>query len=124
MNTDILLTQDPIVPLAEPRDPSSGAVVTFSGVVRDHEETGPVLALFYEVYQPMAENMMRHILSELSLKYPCTSVDVVHRFGHIPVGETSLWIRVRAPHRTEAFNLLTQFIDRLKKDVPIWKTKP
>jgi len=48
----------------------------------------------------------------------------MHRFGHIPVGETSLWIRVRAPHRAEALNLLTQFIDRLKKDVPIWKTKP
>jgi molybdopterin synthase catalytic subunit len=124
MKTFILLTSEPIVPSPEPRDPSSGAVATFSGVIRDHEETGPILSLFYEAYQPMAENIMRQILDELSLKYPCTSVEVVHRFGHIPAGETSLWIRVHAPHRAEAFGLLTHFIDRLKKDVPIWKTKP
>jgi molybdopterin synthase catalytic subunit len=72
----------------------------------------------------MAENIMQQILEELSLIYPCTSVEVVHRFGHIPAGETSLWIRVHAPHRAEAFALLTHFIDRLKNDVPIWKTKP
>ena len=124
MKTFILLTSEPIVPSPEPRDPSSGAVATFSGVIRDHEETGPILSLFYEAYQPMAENIMRQILEELSLKYPCTSVEVVHRFGHIPAGETSLWIRVQAPHRAEAFGLLTHFIDRLKNDVPIWKTKP
>ena len=124
MKTLILLTSKPIVPSPEPMDPSSGAVVTFSGVIRDHEETGPILSLFYEAYQPMAENIMRQILEELSLKYPCTSVEVVHRFGHIPAGETSLWIRVQAPHRAEAFGLLTHFIDRLKNDVPIWKTKP
>jgi molybdopterin synthase catalytic subunit len=120
----ILLTSEPIIPSPEPKDPSSGAVLTFSGVVRDHEETGPILSLFYEAYQPMAKNIMRQILEELSLKYPCTSAEVVHRFGHIPAGETSLWIRVHAPHRAEAFALLTHFIDRLKNDVPIWKTKP
>jgi molybdopterin synthase catalytic subunit len=124
MKTSILLTPEPILPLPELKDPSSGAVISFSGVVRDHEDKTPISSLFYEVYQPMAENMMHQILQELSLKYPCIAVEVAHRFGHIPVGETSLWVRVSASHRAEAFGLLTHFIDRLKKDVPIWKTRP
>ena len=124
MQTSILLTPEPIAPSLEQRAPSSGAVITFSGVVRDHEGTTPISSLFYEIYQPMAENMMRLIIDELSLKYPCTSIEVAHRFGHVPAGETSLWIRVCAPHREEAVGLLTHFIDRLKRDVPIWKTKP
>ena len=50
--------------------------------------------------------------------------EVIHRLGTVPVGETSLFVRVRAPHRSEAFQLLTSFLDRLKQDVPIWKTQP
>jgi len=72
----------------------------------------------------MAETLIREILRQLSLSHPCFSIEVLHRLGHIQVGETSLWIRVLAPHRAEAFALLTQFLDRLKQDVPIWKTKP
>jgi len=72
----------------------------------------------------MAETLIREILRQLSLSHPCSAVEVLHRLGHIQVGETSLWIRVLAPHRAEAFALITHFIDRLKQDVPIWKTKP
>ena len=124
MKTSILLTPKSIVPFPEIKNSTSGAVITFSGVVRDQEDTTPMASLFYEAYQPMAENMMGQILQELAPKYPCTSVEIIHRLGHIPVGETSLWIRVYAPHRAEAFGLLTHFIDRLKMDVPIWKTQP
>lgn len=124
MQTSILLTPQPIMPPPGAADPNSGAVVTFTGVVRDHEEGKPISSLFYEVYQPMAESMMHQILRELSLRFPCASSEVIHRFGQIPVGETALWIRVTAPHRAAAFDLLTHFIDRLKKDVPIWKTRP
>jgi len=118
------LTPDVIqVPLHHP-DPSSGAMVTFSGVVRNHEGTENVISLFYEIYQPMAQKMIAEILQDLSMQYPCHSAEVIHRFGHIPAGETSLWIRVLARHRAEAFQLMTHLIDRLKKDVPIWKTQP
>jgi molybdopterin synthase catalytic subunit len=124
MKVFVRLSPDPITPLPNITDSTSGAVVTFSGVVRNEEQNQPITSLFYEAYHPMAETLIRDILRQLSLPHPCTSVEVLHRLGHVPVGEVSLWVRVLAPHRTEAFSLLTQFIDRLKKDVPIWKTKP
>ena len=120
----VRLSPDPITPLPDIADSTCGAVVTFSGVVRNEEQHQPITSLFYEAYHPMAETMIRDILRQLSLPHPCTSVDLLHRLGHVPVGEVSLWIRVLAPHRAEAFSLMTHFLDRLKKDVPIWKTKP
>ena len=124
MKVFVRLSPDPITPLPSITDSNSGAVVTFSGVVRNEEHNQPITSLFYEAYHPMAETMIRDILRQLSLPHPCTSVDLLHRLGHVPVGEVSLWIRVLAPHRAEAFSLMTHFLDRLKKDVPIWKTKP
>ena len=124
MKVFVRLSPDPITPLPDIADSTCGAVVTFSGVVRNEEQHQPITSLFYEAYHPMAETMIRDILRQLSLPHPCTSVEVLHRLGHVPVGEVSLWIRVLAPHRAEAFSLMTHFLDRLKKDVPIWKTKP
>jgi molybdopterin synthase catalytic subunit len=124
MKVFLLLSPDPIQPLPSISDPSVGAAVTFSGLVRNTEEHRPISSLFYEAYLPMAENSIREILGQLSLQHPCTSFELLHRLGHVPVGELSLWIRVLAPHRAEAFSLLTHFLDHLKKDVPIWKTKP
>lgn len=103
---------------------SEGAVVTFSGVVRGEENGKPIRSLFYEAYRPMADNRIREILQDLSRPFPCTSAEVIHRLGSVPVGETSLFVRVRAAHRAEAFQLLTGFLDQLKQDVPIWKTQP
>jgi molybdopterin synthase catalytic subunit len=124
MKIVIRLTPEPIQPIPDHPDPTSGAVVCFAGVVRNQEGTTPISCLYYEIYQPMAESVIRNILQDLANQYPCHSVEVIHRFGHIPAGETSLWIRVRAQHRAEAFHLLTNFIEQLKTDVPIWKTKP
>lgn len=124
MKIQISLSPEKIVPPKESTDPASGAVVCFSGTVRGQEKGQPIQSLFYEAYRPMAENQIRAILTELAKKLPCTSAEVVHRLGKVPVGETSLFVRVRAPHRSEAFQLLTSFLDKLKQDVPIWKTQP
>ena len=124
MKIHIHLGPGKIVPLGETSDPVNGAAVCFSGNVRGEENGRPIQSLFYEAYRPMAENQIQAILMELAGKYPCTSAEVIHRLGTVPVGETSLFVRVRAPHRSEAFQLLTSFLDRLKQDVPIWKTQP
>lgn len=124
MKTHIRLGPEKIVPPEDTPDPGNGAVVSFSGTVRGEENGRPIRSLFYEAYRPMAENQIQSILADLAAKYPCTSAEVIHRLGTVCVGETSLFIRVRAPHRSEAFQLLTSFLDRLKQDVPIWKTEP
>jgi len=124
MKIQIHLGPEKIVPPKESSDSTNGAVVCFSGTVRGQENGQPIRSLFYEAYRPMAENQIQSILADLAGKYPCTSAEVIHRLGTVLVGETSLFVRVRAPHRAEAFHLLTSFLDRLKQDVPIWKTQP
>ena len=124
MKIQIRLGPEKIAPPKESSDSTNGAVVCFSGTVRGQENGQPIRSLFYEAYRPMAENQIQSILADLAGKYPCTSAEVIHRLGTVPVGETSLFVRVRAPHRAEAFQLLTSFLDRLKQDVPIWKTQP
>jgi molybdopterin synthase catalytic subunit len=124
MKIQIHLGPAKITPPKESSDSANGAVVCFSGTVRGEEAGQPIHSLFYEAYRPMAENQIQAILTELAAKHPCTSAEVIHRLGTVPVGETSLFVRVRAPHRAEAFQLLTSFLDRLKQDVPIWKTQP
>jgi molybdopterin synthase catalytic subunit len=124
MKIQIQLGPEKIVPPKDSSDSANGAVVCFSGTVRGQENGQPIRSLFYEAYRPMAENQIMAILTDLAGKYPCTSAEVMHRLGRVPVGETSLFVRVRAPHRAEAFQLLTSFLDQLKQDVPIWKTQP
>jgi molybdopterin synthase catalytic subunit len=101
-----------------------GALAEFRGVVRGEEKAERIEALEYEAYQPMAEQEMERIVRELAKDFPCAEVKIVHRIGTVPVGETSILVRVAARHRAEAFGLLTGFLDRLKEDVPIWKVAP
>jgi len=100
-----------------------GALVEFSGIVRDMEEGRQITALRYEAYQPMAENQMRRILESLHALYPCLRVKVLHRIGVVPVGQSAIYISVEAEHRAEAFALASEFMNRIKQDVPIWKTE-
>jgi molybdopterin synthase catalytic subunit len=64
---------------------------------------------------------MEGILADLDLLHPCAEVWIVHRLGFVPVGETALFVRVRSKHRKAALRLTDEMIDRIKKDVPIWK---
>ncbi len=122
MHIEILISDAVIVPPATPADPRVGAIAEFTGTVRGEENTRPIAALVYEAYQPMAETVMRRLLSELAARHPCIAVRVQHRIGIVRVGEAAIHIAVQAKHRAEAFALLAAFMDRLKQDVPIWKT--
>jgi molybdopterin synthase catalytic subunit len=102
--------------------PAVGALAEFRGLVRGEENGHPIAALVYEAYQPMAEREIARILDALVTAHPCHAVHVRHRLGHIPVGECAIYIGVASRHRAEAFAVLAGFIDRLKQDVPIWKT--
>jgi molybdopterin synthase catalytic subunit len=101
--------------------PGDGAVAVFQGVVRNQEGDQPIAALEYQAYQPMAERELQRLIGDLRRRYPCSCVQVHHRIGLVPVGETSILVHVTAPHRQEAFAFLIEFMNRLKQDVPIWK---
>lgn len=103
-------------------DGGVGALAEFTGWVRGEENGAGIGGLVYEAYQPMAEREIERIVRELAASLPVAGVKVVHRIGRVPVGEAAIYVAVTARHRAEAFALLTGFMDRLKQDVPIWKT--
>jgi molybdopterin molybdotransferase len=125
MEIEIRLTNEPIAEKICP--PGSlgtrGAWLEFRGVVRAEENGQTISALEYEAYPEMAEREIRRILESLSAKCPCLAAKVAHRVGVIPVGETAIYVGVGAAHRGEAIGLLTEFMNQLKRDVPIWKAR-
>ena len=122
LNRVILFTSDPIVipPTALPSR-EIGACVEFQGIVRELEQGNALTGLHYEAHESMARKHLERIFDELSATHPCASVVFIHRLGWVPVGEASLFVRVLSAHRGEALRFLTETIDRLKADVPIWK---
>ena len=100
---------------------SDGAYVLFEGVVRDHHEGKAVESIFYDAYRPMAEKEMDAIVRDIRGQYPDVALTVVHRLGHLVVGESSIAIVAASPHRAEAFAACRLMIDRIKETVPIWK---
>src|SRR5437763_15653397 len=101
--------------------PSDGATVRFEGVVRNHNEGKAVQSIVYEAYLPMAEKEMAQVIAGVRAAFPDVTVSVVHRLGHLVVGDTSIAIACASPHRAEAFEACRAVIDRIKKTVPIWK---
>src|SRR5688572_19293863 len=116
---------------AEPLDPraiearvganEAGAIVTFSGTVRDHARGRDVVALDYEAYGPAAEKMLARIGDEIRERWGIERVAIAHRTGTLRPGEASVVIAVASPHRAEAFDACRHAIRRIKQIVPIWK---
>jgi molybdopterin synthase catalytic subunit len=120
----IHLTRDAIdyVPLTEKvRRPDCGAVVTFLGTVRDLTGDRITVALDYEAYPGMAEKKMAEIESDTRQRWQVGDMMMLHRLGHLEVGEVSVAVAVSCPHRDQAFEACRYAIDRLKELVPIWK---
>jgi molybdopterin synthase catalytic subunit len=101
--------------------PSDGAYVLFEGVVRNHHEGKAVESIFYDAYRPMAEKEIARIVDEVQRANMDVAIAVVHRLGHLVVGDASIAIVTASPHRAEAFAACRMIIDRIKETVPIWK---
>lgn len=102
-------------------DPAAGAVVTFLGTTRDHNDGRRVLGLEYEAYVEMAARELERIGEEARRRWPITAIAIDHRIGRVPIGEASVGIAVSAGHRQAAFEACHFAIDRLKEVAPIWK---
>ncbi len=110
---------DPAVVDAAVAGPRHGAVVVFTGVVRNHDGGQSVTALEYQAH-PDAEAFMRRCCEEVGSRSGLP-VAAVHRVGHLTIGDLALVAAVAAPHRAEAFATCAELGVRIKHEVPIWK---
>ena len=101
--------------------PGIGAVATFAGLVRDHNQGRRVLHLVYEAYEPLAERALGRIVDEARQRWPSAALAIHHRTGKLAIGEASVAIAAASPHRAEAFAACRYAIERVKQIVPIWK---
>ena len=107
--------------IGEASSDADGALVTFTGMARNHSGGRSVTRLEYECYDSMARKELEKIGSDALERWPVTSCFIVHRFGVVEIGESSIFIAVSSPHRDEAFQAARHIIDTIKKTVPIWK---
>ena len=98
-----------------------GAVVTFAGLVRDHNQGRRVQFLEYEAYEPLAVRALQRIVDEVQGLWPSARVATHHRMGRLEIGEASIVIAAASPHRADAFAACRYTIERVKQIVPIWK---
>jgi molybdopterin synthase catalytic subunit len=99
----------------------TGAVTSFLGLVRDHNQGRRVTHLVYEAYEPLAERALARILDEAQDQWPSAALAIHHRIGRLEIGEASVAIAAASPHRAEAFAACRYAIERIKQIVPIWK---
>jgi molybdenum cofactor synthesis domain-containing protein len=100
---------------------SAGAVVTFAGVVRDHDQGRSVDALAYEGH-PSAQAIIEEVAADLTGRHPdVIAVAVTHRIGELKIGDIALACAVSAAHRRQAFEACADLVDDVKRRLPIWK---
>jgi molybdopterin synthase catalytic subunit len=101
--------------------PKAGAVVLFSGDVRDCNSGKEVAYLEYEAHLSMASRMIDSILNEAIERWSLTMAKAKHRIGKVSVGESAVVVITSSPHRREAYTANRYIIDKIKHEVPIWK---
>jgi molybdopterin synthase catalytic subunit len=103
------------------RSDRAGAVCSFLGTVRELTGDRQTASLDYEAYPEMALKQMAELESQARTRWPIVDLAMVHRVGHLELGEVAVVVAVSTPHRAEAFEACRWLIDTLKEVVPIWK---
>jgi len=101
--------------------PEDGAVVVFEGVVRNNTKGRATAFLEYECYEEMAREHIARIGRQIAAQFAIGRLGIVHRLGRLEIGEASVVVIATAPHRKPAFDAAFEGINRLKREVPIWK---
>ncbi len=102
-------------------DRTAGALASFEGWVRDHNDGRQVDGLDYEVFKPLAQSEGEAILEEARQRYQVNAIRAVHRHGMLKIGDCAVWVGVISAHRDEAFRACRYVIDEIKHRLPIWK---
>lgn len=101
-------------------DPAAGAVVTFNGVVRNHDDGRDVTELEYHAH-PSAADVVRDVAASIAEREGIIAVAVSHRVGMLNIGDIALAAAVSAAHRGEAFQACSDLVDEVKHRLPVWK---
>lgn len=122
---DAFMTDEPLEPLlAQARrdtlTDAMGALVTFEGVVRDHDGGQRVATLAYSAH-PTSDDVIREVAASVSQAHPTTRLWTAHRTGDLAIGEVAFAVVAAAAHRGDAFAACSSLADRVKAEVPIWK---
>ncbi|WP_448698787.1 molybdenum cofactor biosynthesis protein MoaE [Mucilaginibacter sp. AW1-3] len=107
--------------LAQAHHPEAGAVVLFSGEVRNHNQGQDVDYLEYEAHEAMAAKMIKNILNDACAKWPLKIAVAQHRTGKVTIGETAVIVITASAHRGEAYEANQYIIHRIKHEATIWK---
>ena len=105
---------------AEAKRSDSGAVITFSGDVRNHDGGRDVVALDYETH-PTADEILKAVAEEVAEEFGLQALIIEHRYGSLQIGDTALGVVAGAAHRDSAFNGAIAAVDRVKERLPMWK---
>lgn len=116
------LALEPLVSaVASESDGVDGAIATFLGLVRNHNQGRRVQYLEYEAYDALALKAFERIDDEVRRRWPGVRVALHHRTGRLEIGEASVAIVTASPHRGDAFAACRYVIERVKQIVPVWK---
>ena len=98
-----------------------GAIAIFVGVVRGKRNDEKVLRLEYEAYEELASKVAEKIIEDAKTKYGIIDACIQHRIGTAKVGGDVMYVLVASKHRAEAFQALSEIVERIKRELPIWK---
>jgi len=101
-------------------DPAAGAVVSFAGVVRDHDG-GRAVSMIEYVGHPSASDVLHRVAADVAARTDVEAVAVSHRLGELGIGDAALVVAVTAAHRQEAFAAAALLVDEVKERLPVWK---
>ncbi|MEX0655779.1 MAG: molybdenum cofactor biosynthesis protein MoaE [Phycisphaeraceae bacterium] len=121
MQIDVRLHEGPLPATPCWSVDGAGAVMRFEGVVRPMEQGRPLAALAYEQYPPMTERELHRLAEEVATAHGLLAIRVVHSHGRVPVGAVSFQLDVASQHRAVGLAAMDEFINRLKREVPLWK---
>lgn len=117
----VTLTEGPLAPASPARGHEGGAVLVFEGLVRAEEKGQIIEALEYEQYPPMTENELTALAESIARRHNLIALQCDHSVGRVVVGECSFRLTIVGKHRKESLAATDEFIDTMKKNVPIWK---
>lgn len=103
------------------QDEQCGALATFEGWVRNHNNDSQVTSLTYYGYEKLAINQGKRIIEEAKRLFDIENAVAIHRIGALDIGDMAVWVGVSSKHRYPAFDACKWILDTIKADIPVWK---